>query len=132
MGFQPSFPFFQEHLTPFPQSRSGDPLSSRSLLHMSTLELRGLWFLNGRKMARWSEHSRRLLAKRTRAIAEDLAPKIPHSCTHVRGHGGVKGALRQIHRALPRAPFVARFDIAAYYRSMRHDVIEAQGGRMGL
>jgi hypothetical protein len=27
---------------------------------------------------------------------------------------------------MPKANFVARFDIAAYYTSMRHDVIEAQ------
>ena len=27
---------------------------------------------------------------------------------------------------MPKAKFVARFDIAAYYTSMRHDVIEAQ------
>ena len=93
---------------------------------MSTLELRGLWCLEGRKMARWSDRSRRRLAQRTRSIAEDLAPVIPRACTHVRGHGGVKGALRQLHRRLPRARFVARFDIAAYYDSMRHDVLRAQ------
>jgi hypothetical protein len=77
-------------------------------------------------MARWSDRSRRRLAQRTRSIAEDLAPVIPRACTHVRGHGGVKGALRQLHRRLPRARFVARFDIAAYYDSMRHDVLRAQ------
>ena len=44
----------------------------------------------------------------------------------LRGHGGVKGALRQIHRRMPKARFAARFDIAAYYTSMRHDVIKAQ------
>jgi hypothetical protein len=27
---------------------------------------------------------------------------------------------------MPKASFVARFDIAAYYTSMRHDVIKAQ------
>jgi hypothetical protein len=27
---------------------------------------------------------------------------------------------------MPKARFVARFDIAAYYTSMRHDVIKAQ------
>ena len=86
----------------------------------------GIWFLEGRKMARWSPRSRRHLQHQTPVITQELLPQIPHSCTHVRGHGGVKGALRQIHRALPRAPFVARFDIAAYYRSMRHDVIETQ------
>ena len=93
---------------------------------MKSLALYGIWFLEDRKMARWSPRSRRHLQHQTPVITQELLPQIPHSCTHVRGHGGVKGALRQIHRALPRAPFVARFDIAAYYRSMRHDVIETQ------
>ena len=83
-------------------------------------------------MALWSEPSRRRLRRETQAISQVLRPHIPRSCTHVRGHGGVKGALRQIHRRLPKARFVARFDIAAYYTSMRHDVIEAQVAATGL
>ena len=93
---------------------------------MTALKLNRLWFLEGRKMALWSESSRSLLQHQTRVIAQQLAPAITRSCTHVRGHGGVKGALRQIQRRMPKAKFVARFDIAAYYTSMRHDVIEAQ------
>ena len=77
-------------------------------------------------MALWSEPSRRRLRRETQAISQVLLPHIPRSCTHVRGHGGVKGALRQIQRRMPKARFVARFDIAAYYTSMRHDVIKAQ------
>ena len=83
-------------------------------------------------MALWSEPSRRRLRRETQAISQILAPHIPCSCTHVRGHGGVKGALRQIQRRMPKAKFVARFDIAAYYTSMRHDVIEAQVKEAGL
>ena len=93
---------------------------------MPPLELRRLWYLDGRKMALWSEPGRRRLRRETQAISQILAPHIPRSCTHVRGHGGVKGALRQIQRRMSKARFVARFDIAAYYTSMRHDVIEAQ------
>jgi RNA-directed DNA polymerase len=92
---------------------------------MSPLELPRLWYLDGRKMALWSEPSRRRLRRETRTISQILLPHIPRSCTHVRGHGGVKGALRQIQRRMSKAKFVARFDIAAYYTSMRHDVIEA-------
>ena len=99
---------------------------------MNPLELRGLWYLDGRKMALWSEPSRRRLKRETQAISQSLAPHIPRSCTHVRGHGGVKGALRQIQRRMQKARFVARFDIAAYYTSMRHDVIEAQVKEAGL
>ena len=99
---------------------------------MNPLELRRLWFLDGRKMALWSERSRRRLRRETQTISQALAPQIPRSCTHVRGHGGVKGALRKIQRKMAKANFVARFDIAAYYRSMRHGVIKAQVAEAGL
>jgi len=93
---------------------------------MKRLELRRVWFLDGRKVARWTQRARRVLRRETQAIAQILRPRIPRSCTHVRGHGGVKGAVRQIQRRMSKARFVARFDIAAFYTSMRHDVIEAQ------
>jgi hypothetical protein len=99
---------------------------------MPLLELRRLWSLDGRKRALWSEPSRRRLRRETQAISQSLAPHIPRSCTHVRGHGGVKGALRQIQRRVQKARFVARFDIAADYTSMRHYVVEAQGKEAGL
>ena len=48
---------------------------------MPPLELRRLWYLDGRKMALWSEPSRRLLRRETQAISQILAPHIPRSCT---------------------------------------------------
>ena len=83
----------------------------------------GLWFLEGRKMARWDEASRALCVTTRAQLAVHLATHIPRSCTHLKGHGSVKGAIRTLQRDLPDAPFVARFDIASYYQSMRHDVI---------
>ena len=44
----------------------------------------------------------------------------------------MKGALGQIQRRMQKARFVARFDIAADYTSMRHDVVEAQVKEAGL
>ena len=99
---------------------------------MSPLELLRLWYLDGRKMALWSDRSRRRLRLETQVISQVLASNLPRSCTHVPGHGGVKSTLRQIQRRMPQAKFVARFDIAAYYTSMRHDVIEAQVAKTDL
>jgi len=44
----------------------------------------------------------------------------------------VKGAVRRIQRSLPRARFVARFDVAAYYNSIRHDEMLGLLERAGL
>ncbi len=86
----------------------------------------GIWFLEGRKMARWDEASRAQCVTARARLAVHLADHIPRSCTHLKGHGSVKGAIRTLQRDLPDAPFVARFDIASYYQSMRHDVLLGQ------
>ena len=75
---------------------------------MSPLELLRLWYLDGRKMEVWSGRSRRRLRLATQVISQVLASNLPRSCTHVRGHGGVKGALRQIQRRMPQAKFSDR------------------------
>ena len=51
---------------------------------------------------------------------------------HVKGNGGVKRALRIIGmQANPRYPWVARFDIAAYYESIDHALLLALLGDTG-
>ena len=83
----------------------------------------GIWFLRGRKMARWDAASRALCVTTRARLAAHLADHVPRSCTHLKGNGSVKGAIKSLLRTLPDAPFVARFDIASYYKSMRHDVL---------
>jgi hypothetical protein len=58
-----------------------------------------------------------------KALAMVLARHLPVAacCTHVKGHGGAKGAVRQVIRYLPHNRFVARTDVAAYYDSIDHD-----------
>ena len=74
-------------------------------------------------MARWDEASRARCRQTRLRLANHLAGHIPPSCTHLKGHGGVKGAIRTLTAKHPGARFVARFDIARYYKSMRHDVL---------
>ncbi len=75
---------------------------------MSPLERLRPWYLDVRKMALWSDRSRRRLRLETQVISQVLASNLPRSCTHVRGHGGVKGMLRQIQRRMPQAKFSDR------------------------
>ena len=89
------------------------------------LEPPGVWFLDKHRMARWSPRSRALLVRTRQRLADHLGGYIPPVCTHVKGHGGVKGAIRAVSSLLGRANYVARFDIASYYRSMSHDVLQS-------
>ncbi len=64
-------------------------------------------------------------------LHRELRGKLYRSCAHLKGHGGVKGALRYIARRQPNYRYVARFDVARYYESMRHDLLLDLLGRMG-
>ena len=90
------------------------------------LRLVRLWSLDGRAMATWEPSTRNRVRLATRELGVALRREIHPFCMHVKGHGGVKGAVRLIQRLLPRVHFVARFDIASYYRSIRHDRVTEQ------
>lgn len=51
-----------------------------------------------------------------------LAPVLPISprCTHVKGHGGAKAAVREVSAALPEHKFVCRTDVKSYDASIDH------------
>ena len=77
-------------------------------------------------MANWTQQSRRRVSQATGDLGVALQREIHPFCMHVKGHGGVKGAVRLVQRILPRVEFVGRFDVASYYRSIRHDILAAQ------
>jgi hypothetical protein len=47
-------------------------------------------------------------------------------CGHLKGNGGVKGAVRFAQRLTNQYAYVARFDIRHYYESIDHRVMLAQ------
>ncbi len=46
--------------------------------------------------------------------------QIPESCVHVKGRGGLKGAVRAVRRAVGKNTFVCRTDVRSYYASIDH------------
>jgi hypothetical protein len=55
-----------------------------------------------------------------------LTPYIPQECTHVRGHGGAKGAITQSLNELDKYPFVFKTDVYHYYASIDHHLLMTQ------
>ncbi len=57
-----------------------------------------------------------------KALTIVLADVLPVSarCTHVKGHGGAKAAVRQVIAALATNRFVMRSDVKSYYASIDH------------
>ena len=87
------------------------------------LQLENTWLDDGRLFALWCPHSRAVLQRTRIRLHRELHGKLYRTCVHLKGHGGVKGALRYIARRQPNYRYVARFDVARYYESMRHDLL---------
>jgi len=60
-----------------------------------------------------------LVLKAMTIVLSDVLPASP-SCTHIKGHGGAKRAVRQVMAFLPATGFVFRTDVKSYYASIDH------------
>lgn len=90
------------------------------------LILENQWHEAGHHFVRWRPASRNLLREAKNQLAIQLRPYLSLHCTHVKGRGGAKAAVRYVHRLTDQFTYVARFDIRAYYESMDHGVLLAQ------
>jgi RNA-directed DNA polymerase len=52
-------------------------------------------------------------------VLSDILPVSPR-CTHVKGHGGAKAAVRQVQNHLATNKFVMRTDVKSFYASIDH------------
>lgn len=66
----------------------------------------------------WTSRDALVLKALTLCLA-DVLPVLP-SCTHIRGNGGAKEAIRQVAAHLPQNGFVLRTDVKSYYASIDH------------
>ena len=73
---------------------------------------------DGEEVDLWSARDALVLKALTIVLADVLPVSV--RCTHVKGHGGAKAAVRQVMRHLPANRFVLRTDVKAYYASIDH------------
>ena len=70
-----------------------------------------------------------LWSARDAVVMKALALGLPHylplspRCTHLKGHGGLKYAVRQGLAYLPHHHFVLKTDVRAYYASIDHQLL---------
>ncbi len=60
-----------------------------------------------------------LVLKALTIVLSDILPVSPR-CTHIKGHGGAKAAVREVMAALSGNRFVMRTDVKSYYASIGH------------
>ena len=66
----------------------------------------------------WTSRDALVLKAMSLCLAQVL-PVSPH-CTHIKGNGGAKAAIRQVAEHLPQHGFVLRTDVKSYYASIDH------------
>ena len=59
----------------------------------------------------------------TKIVEKCIFDKISNRCFHVKGRGGLKGAIRDVMANKEKYPFVFRTDIKSYYDSINHEGI---------
>jgi hypothetical protein len=71
---------------------------------------------NGEVVHVWS--SRDALVLKALAMVLGKSVRVSERCTHVKGHGGAKAAVRTVRARLGQHAFVMRTDVKAYYDSI--------------
>ena len=80
----------------------------------------GTGTVQGGTIGRWQSNDALLIKALTLWLQDKLRTRWQRNCYHVAGHGGLKGAVRKVHEALPAYRFCFKTDIASYYYSMDH------------
>jgi RNA-directed DNA polymerase len=79
---------------------------------------------NGKTIHLWCAQD--ALVQKAMAIVLGPAWPISPRCTHNKGNGGLKGALRWLHGKLPRFSFVFRSDVKGYYGNIDQTLLLEQ------
>jgi len=77
----------------------------------------------GETIALWSSRDALILKVLTNIIQEILKPFLLKTCYHLKGHRGLKGAVRDVVKYLPKYKFFCKTDVDSYYDSVDHYVL---------
>jgi len=79
-----------------------------------------LTLICGETIALWSSKDALIIKVLTGIIQEKLKPFLFKTCYHLKGHGGLKGAVRNVMKQLPKHKFFCKTDVYLYYDSINH------------
>ena len=74
----------------------------------------------GETIALWSSQDALIIKVLTGIIQEKLKPFLLKTCYHLKGHRGLKGAVRDVMKQLPKYKFFCKTDVYSYYDSIDH------------
>ncbi|MFT6949604.1 MAG: RNA-directed DNA polymerase, partial [Paraglaciecola sp.] len=79
---------------------------------------------DGETLHLWSSQDALVLKMLAMALPEALA--LSPLCTHIKGHGGLKTTVSDLHAALPGYSYVMKTDVKGYYESIDHTILLKQ------
>jgi hypothetical protein len=79
---------------------------------------------DGETLHLWSSQDALVLKMLAMALPEALA--LSSLCTHIKGHGGLKATVNDLHAALPDYRYVMKTDVKGYYESIDHTILLQQ------
>ena len=74
----------------------------------------------GDTIALWSSSDALVLKVLTYIIQTLLKPFLSKDCYHLKGNGGLKGAVREVIQEYGKYPFFCKTDVLSYYDSIDH------------
>jgi RNA-directed DNA polymerase len=74
----------------------------------------------GETIAMWSSRDSLVIKALTSIIQDRLKPFLSKKCYHIKGHGGLKGAVRDVIKHCPEYKFFCKTDVKSYYASIDH------------
>jgi RNA-directed DNA polymerase len=79
---------------------------------------------DGESIHLWSSQDALVLKMLAMALPDALALSL--LCTHIKGHGGLKATVSDLHAALPDYGYVMKTDVKRYYESIDHTILLKQ------
>jgi RNA-directed DNA polymerase len=79
---------------------------------------------DGESLHLWSSQDALVLKMLAMALPEALA--LSSLCTHIKGHGGLKATVNDLHAALPDYRYVMKTDVKGYFESIDHTILLRQ------
>lgn len=78
------------------------------------VKARGEW------VAMWSQRNALVIKVLTEIVQVKLKPFASRDCYHLKGHGGLKGAVREVAKDLGAYQYFCKTDVKSYYGSIDH------------
>ncbi len=78
---------------------------------------------SGETIALWSSQDALVIKVLTWIIHEIIKPALSNACYHLKGHGGLKGAVRDVLTNYPENRFFCKTDVESYYDSIDHTTL---------